>query len=53
LVFSLFRAAAIQQGVYARALKGNASSVIAEKFGALYPLVAERGRALIHRGTVG
>jgi aminoglycoside phosphotransferase (APT) family kinase protein len=53
LVFSLFRAAAIQQGVYARALKGNASSVIAEKFGALDPLVAERGRALIHRGTVG
>lgn len=50
VAFSLFRAAAIQQGVYARSLGGNASSAMAEKFGGLYPLVAERGVALI-RGT--
>lgn len=46
MAFSLFRTAAIQQGVYARALKGNASSETAPRFGALYPLVAEQGWAL-------
>ena len=46
VAFSLFRTAAIQQGVHARALRGNASSETAHRFGALYPLVAERGWAL-------
>jgi aminoglycoside phosphotransferase (APT) family kinase protein len=46
MAFSLFRTAAIQQGVYARALKGNASSATAHLFGTLYPLVAEQGWAL-------
>ena len=35
LVFSLFRTAAIMQGVHARALQGNASSVEGERFGEL------------------
>jgi len=47
MAFSLFRIAAIQQGVYARALKGNASSEIAHVFGELYPFAAEQGWALI------
>jgi aminoglycoside phosphotransferase (APT) family kinase protein len=47
MVFSLFRTAAIQQGVYARALRGNASSPTAHRFGALYPVIAERGWALV------
>jgi len=46
MAFSLFRTAAIQQGVYDRALKGNASSETAHRFGALYPLVAAQGWAL-------
>lgn len=36
MAFSLYRAAAIQQGVYARALAGNASSTLASQFGTLY-----------------
>jgi len=47
MAFSLFRIAAIQQGVYARALKGNASSETAHLFGKLYPFIAEQGWALI------
>jgi aminoglycoside phosphotransferase (APT) family kinase protein len=41
VVFSLFRIAAIQQGVYARALKGNASSEHAATFGESYRMVAQ------------
>ena len=47
MAFSLFRTAAIQQGVYARALKGNASSGAARLFGESYRLVAETGLRLI------
>jgi aminoglycoside phosphotransferase (APT) family kinase protein len=47
MAFSLFRTAAIQQGVYARALRGNASSETAHQFGNLYPLVAEQGWKLV------
>ncbi len=47
MAFSLFRVAAIQQGVYTRALKGNASSEIAHQFGNLYPVVAQQGWALV------
>jgi hypothetical protein len=46
MAFSLFRTAAIQQGVYARALKGNASSTTAHRFGESYRLVAEAGLRL-------
>lgn len=47
MAFSLFRTAAIQQGVYARALKGNASSETAHLFGKLYAFVAEQGCSLL------
>ncbi len=47
MAFSLFRTAAIQQGVYARALKGNASSETAHQFGKTFAFVAERGWALV------
>ncbi len=47
MVFSLFRTAAIQQGVYARARQGNASSAYAEQFGKTYPMVAEAGLRLL------
>ncbi|HEY0941982.1 MAG TPA: phosphotransferase [Steroidobacter sp.] len=40
MAFSLYRTAAIQQGVYARALAGNASSTLAERFGDLYRTTA-------------
>jgi len=46
MAFSLFRTAAIQQGVYARALKGNASSTTAHSFGESYRLVADAGLRL-------
>lgn len=47
LAFSLFRTAAIQQGIYARALKGNASSDIAHMFGKIFSHVAAQGWAVI------
>lgn len=47
MAFSLFRTAAIQQGVYARALQGNASSTTARAFGESYRLVARAGHRLI------
>ncbi len=47
MAFSLFRTAAIQQGVYARALKGNASSETAHQFGRTFPVVARQGWALV------
>ena len=43
LAFSLFRVAAIQLGVYARALQGNAASRTAKLFGDSYRIVAEAG----------
>ncbi|MDR2239767.1 MAG: phosphotransferase family protein [Zoogloeaceae bacterium] len=46
MAFSLYRTAAIQQGVYARALKGNASSRTAHLFGESYRLVAQTGQRL-------
>ena len=46
MAFSLFRTAAIQHGVYARALKGNSSSSTAHLFGESYRLVAEAGLRL-------
>ncbi|MFQ5547758.1 MAG: phosphotransferase [Woeseia sp.] len=47
MAFSLFRTAAIQQGVYARALKGTASSETAHEFGRMFAFVAERGWTLV------
>lgn len=47
MAFSLFRIAAIQQGVYARALKGNASSETAHLFGELSAFVAGQGCAVL------
>jgi aminoglycoside phosphotransferase (APT) family kinase protein len=46
LAFSLFRVAAIQLGVYARALQGNAASRTARPFGDSYRMVAEAGLAV-------
>lgn len=46
VAFALFRTAAILQGVYARALQGNASSADAEQTGARAGLIAQRGWAL-------
>jgi aminoglycoside phosphotransferase (APT) family kinase protein len=43
VAFSLFRIAAIQQGIYARALAGSASSNQALKFGDMFMFVAEQG----------
>ena len=47
MAFSLFRTAAIQQGVYARSRQGNASSARAELFGTSYVMVAEQGWRLV------
>lgn len=44
MAFSLFRTAAIQQGVYARSLQGNASSETAARFGESFRRVASAGR---------
>ncbi len=49
MAFSLFRVAVIQQGVYRRALDGNASSKLARMFGDTFPIVARAGVALIAR----
>jgi len=49
MAFSLFRTAAIQQGIYARALKGNASSETAHLFGKTFAYVAEQGWALVEK----
>ncbi|MFZ1062651.1 MAG: phosphotransferase family protein [Acidimicrobiales bacterium] len=46
MAFSLFRTAAIQQGVYARSLQGIASSSIAHLFGESYQVVADAGLRL-------
>ncbi len=49
MAFSLFRTAAIQLGVYLRALRGNASSDTAERFGDSYRMVAHTGLQLVQR----
>jgi len=46
VAFSLFRIAAIQQGVYARALQGNAASATARRFGDSFRQAARIGCAL-------
>ena len=46
VAFSLFRTAAILQGVYARALQGNASNSDALNVGRRAGLIAERGWAV-------
>ena len=46
MAFSLYRTAAIQQGVYARGLQGNASSTTAHQFGESYRMVADAGLKL-------
>jgi aminoglycoside phosphotransferase (APT) family kinase protein len=51
LAFSLFRYAAIVQGVYARALQGNAASSTAEQLGRTAPLLAEIGWRIADRGA--
>jgi aminoglycoside phosphotransferase (APT) family kinase protein len=43
MAFSLYRTAAIQHGIYRRALAGNASSDTAHLFGECYRMVAETG----------
>ncbi|CAA0090215.1 Putative aminoglycoside phosphotransferase [Zhongshania aliphaticivorans] len=50
LAFSFFRLSAILQGVYKRALDGNASSQKAMDYGALAEPLAELGVALIEHG---
>lgn len=51
MAFSLFRTAAIQQGVYARALQGNAASADAILFKDCVRRVAQAGAALIDGGS--
>ncbi|WP_269620057.1 phosphotransferase [Zhongshania sp. BJYM1] len=50
LAFAFFRLSAILQGVYKRALYGNASSQKALDYGALAAPLAELGLALIEKG---
>ncbi len=51
LAFSLFRYAAIVQGVYARALQGNASSASGEQLGRTAPILAEIGWRIAEQGA--
>ncbi|SFL97874.1 phosphotransferase [Marinobacter zhejiangensis] len=53
LAFSLFRLAAIVQGVYARALQGNASNADALEVGKRASLLAEAGWRIAQRGEGG
>ncbi|WP_417317671.1 phosphotransferase [Emcibacter sp.] len=50
LAFNFFRLAAIVQGVYKRALDGNASSQKAHMLGALVPVIAQYAIDVINRG---
>ena len=50
LAFSLFRLASITQGVYARALQGNASSSNAKQVGKLSSLLSKIGWGIAQRG---
>ena len=49
IAFSLFRSAAIVEGVYARGLAGNASSADAQKYGAMTRPQAELAWSMIER----
>jgi aminoglycoside phosphotransferase (APT) family kinase protein len=49
MVFSLFRTAAIQHGVWQRARQGNAASATAALFGESYRMVADAGWQLAQR----
>jgi aminoglycoside phosphotransferase (APT) family kinase protein len=52
LVFSLFRYGAIAQGVYKRALDGNASNPIrGRKLGEAVPLIARLAAEIVEKGT--
>jgi aminoglycoside phosphotransferase (APT) family kinase protein len=51
MIFSLFRTAAIQHGVYVRAQQGNAPSDRAREFGQIYRRVAECAVALLDRAA--
>jgi aminoglycoside phosphotransferase (APT) family kinase protein len=51
LAFNFFRLAAIGQGVYKRAMQGNASSSQALEIGKTVPLLAQMGLGLTHSGT--
>ena len=53
VAFSLFRLAAILQGVYARALQGNASNADALQVGQRAGLLAEAGWRIAQRGDRG
>jgi aminoglycoside phosphotransferase (APT) family kinase protein len=53
LAFSLFRLAAIVQGVYSRALQGNASNADALKVGARASLLADLGWELAQKAEGG
>ncbi|MHB0774067.1 phosphotransferase [Halomonas sp. WWR20] len=53
LAFSLFRLAAILQGVYARALQGNASNANALEVGQRAGVLAETGWQIAQRGEQG
>lgn len=53
LAFSLFRLAAIIQGVYARALQGNASNADALEVGKRAHVLAEAGWRIAQRGKKG
>lgn len=53
LAFSLFRLASIVQGVYARALQGNASNANALEVGKRASLLAEAGWRIAQRGAGG
>jgi aminoglycoside phosphotransferase (APT) family kinase protein len=53
MAFSLFRVAAIQLGVYARALQGNAASPVARLFGDSHRMVAAAGWAVARGAAVG
>lgn len=53
LAFSLFRLAAILQGIYARALAGNASNADALQVGKRAHILAEAGWAIAQRGDRG
>ncbi len=50
LAFSLFRSAAIGQGVYKRGLEGNASNARALEVGASVPITAKKAWAVVEAG---
>ena len=51
LAFSLFRLAAIVQGVYKRGLDGNASSETAKSYGDRARVLAELGWSMVNKRT--